>query len=133
MKNILKLLILLLLPTKLFGFTTSTMEVTIVRGKMAHTYLVTSAKKQSTLVLKNGVKDSHTKNISEAFADRLIAEANRVAWTSAYRKPASKKTCTGYATITLNKEKPIVVCQENLRATGYTYGFLNKLNRLIKN
>jgi BioD-like phosphotransacetylase family protein len=120
----------LLLSSSSFAF--EFVEIQFKKGTVKHVYQIESNKTKSSLSLKEGKKALQLKIISQGAAEDLISEANRIVWKSAYRKPAAQKKCSDYLTISIDKTKPEMVCQENRLATAHAYGFMNKLSQIIE-
>lgn len=120
----------LLLSSNSFAF--ELVEIHFTKGTVKHVYQVKSDRAKSVLLLREGKRKPQVRKISQGAAEDLIAEANRIVWKSAYRKPASQKKCSDYLTISIDRAKPETVCQENRLATAHAYGFMNKLSQIIE-
>mgnify|MGYP001609480538 CR=1 FL=1 len=70
------------------------------------------------------------RQISAKQAELFRSEIVRLIWKNEYRKPASKKVCSLYATLSDGDAKT-KVCKENAAAVGETYGLLVSLSKNI--
>lgn len=120
--------LMILFPISSFALDVA--EIQFVKGSVRHIYRIKFIKEKSFLSFKESQQQLKIKRIGDEVAKDLIAEANRIVWKSAYKKPKLQKMCSQYATISINDGKSEIICSENRLAMSHAYGFLNKLNDL---
>jgi len=118
---------------KAFCKTNSLLEVNFEKGNKAHRYSVApDSKKKNSYVISfvNEKRKIKNKQISANQFESIKNEATRIIWENQYRKPASFENCKEYMNLRLNVDK-VRICQQNVRMTGKSFGFLNSLHHIF--
>ena len=107
-------------------------EIRYKNGRTSETFTILEQKNKSShnLSYQRTGGPKKIKTLSRLSAELIQSESNRIIWTSLYRKPASIKTCTEFATILTTYEKA-TVCAENQQATAQIYGLINSLRGIL--
>lgn len=108
-------------------------EVSVKQGSELHrfTLLVDSAKPVYRISFQEGRARPKEKTVTKSQADYIRNEATRIIWNSEYRKPASAKTCSQYASVSSGDEKT-KVCLENRKALAMSYGLLKTMSQIFQ-
>jgi hypothetical protein len=102
-------------------------SVAFKKGSSTHVYRIeTTAYEKYSVVFSESRKPDQRISISKSEATRLKAEFTDIFWNVKYRTPASQKTCTQYATMTLLEDKTRI-CLEQKSDAAKTQALLTKL------
>lgn len=133
MKKILFALIMMAASTALAKKKPETLAEVYFKGKdIQHKYTLLKTGKTPVfkLVFYENKNKPREKVLSKSQANSIKGEATRIVWNSLYRKPASLKKCTPYASVVSGSDKADV-CREDAKQTGPTFGLLNTLRSMF--
>jgi hypothetical protein len=107
--------------------------ITFKKDRSTHIYKLTKKKKEPLFDLSFKINQQKAKIISVTKGEAAFIknEATKIIWKQLAYIPKNKEKCTPYVTIKTDLDTA-TVCEENKKATGLAYGFLNSLNHLFR-
>ena len=103
----------------------SLFNIEFKKNKVNHQYILKQGNSKYLLIFRDGKKTLKKQFISQDQAEFIKGKARKILWRNKY-KSKSIKGCIDYVTLKLDKDRT-VVCAQNTKLVGQSYGFLNAL------